>query len=179
MRLRSTTDSDAPDPTDSTEARTPWPRRLLDGAEGGAVATLALTAYRLPVSRSPPPTARFWAQFVAGGDPEDHVLPGLVLHLLYGTVGGALFGAIAPARGPEREADREKSGRQEAEHEALDLLLGVAYAVALSVFGERVLLNGLLDVDLDPDEALVFHVGHVVYGLSLGTWVGSRTGGDE
>jgi hypothetical protein len=28
---------------------------------------------------------------------------------------------------------------------------------------------------LDADERLVFHVGHLVYGLTLGTWLGSRT----
>jgi len=37
-----------------------------------------------------------------------------------------------------------------------------------------VLLRGLLDEDLDPDEALIFHLSHVIYGITLGAWLGSR-----
>jgi hypothetical protein len=28
--------------------------------------------------------------------------------------------------------------------------------------------------DLAQDEALIFHVGHVIYGLTLGAWVDSN-----
>lgn len=63
------------DTTDETEAgpcqlaeRALW-GRIRRGAEGGAVATLVLTAYRLPVIRSLPPTAEFWSKFVSGDGP--------------------------------------------------------------------------------------------------------------
>ncbi len=149
---------------------------------GGVVATLVMTAYRLPVSRSLPPTARFWSKFVAGGRPEDQPLPALALHLLYGAGAGAAFGLLAPrpsdaSATPGTGSDaRTDDADETARLEAVGLLAGVGYALALSAFGERALLDRLLDVDLDSDERLVFHAGHVVYGLALGTWVGSRTG---
>lgn len=151
--------------------------RAAEGAKGGFVATLAMTAYRLPVSRSLPPTAEFWSKFVAGGDPDDHPIPAIVLHLLYGVAGGVGFGLLAPmdANAPA-ERDSGDDHRETARLEAVGLLAGVVYALALSAFGERVVLGRLLDLDLEGDERLVFHAGHVVYGLSLGTWVGSRTG---
>ena len=141
------------------------PHRVAEGAKGGFVATLVMTAYRLPISHALPPTALFWAKYVAGGDPNDHPVPGLVLHLFYGTISGALFGALFSVGGPRDTARREGVG----------LLWGTVYGVALSIFGERVVLPGLLGMDLDRDDRLVFHVGHVVYGLTLGTWLGSRT----
>jgi hypothetical protein len=39
-----------------------------------------------------------------------------------------------------------------------------------------VLLEGLLGMDLEPDERWIFHVSHAVYGLTLGSWFGSRIG---
>ncbi|PSP56369.1 hypothetical protein BRC82_02070 [Halobacteriales archaeon QS_1_67_19] len=141
--------------------------RLLEGAKGGLIATLVMTAFRMPIARSPPPTAVFWSKFVAGGEPGDHTLPALALHLCYGIGAGALFGPLAPIRGASdaaAEARREETG----------LLWGLAYAVALSLFGERAVLGLLLGMDLDSDERLVFHVGHLIYGLTLGTWLGSR-----
>ena len=47
-------------------------------------------AFRIPMSHSPPATAKFRSRYVTGGDPENHVLIGLVLHFIYGT-GGACF----------------------------------------------------------------------------------------
>jgi hypothetical protein len=36
------------------------------------------------------------------------------------------------------------------------------------------MLQWLLDMDLDTDEPAVFHAGHLIDGLALGAWVGSR-----
>ena len=58
--------------------------------------------------------------------------------------------------------------------EATGLVVGGVYGLALSVFGERVMLQWFLGMDLDTDESAVFHAGHLVYGLALGAWVGSR-----
>jgi len=137
----------------------------LNGAVGGALATAVMTAYRMPVAASLPPTAKFWARFVAGGEPEDHPVPGLALHLLYGACGGAVFGALFRSFGARSDGDDER--------EVGGVVLGSLYALALSAFGERAVLGGLLSTDLDATESLVFHVGHLVYGLSLGSWVAS------
>ena len=134
-------------------------RAVLLGAKSGVVATVVMTVFRMPLADSLPPTADFWARYVGGGDPEDYPIVGLLLHLAYGA---------ALVRSPRvgTTVERERNG----------VLLGVAYALLLSVFGERVLLRHLLGMDLKPDERFVFHVGHVVYGLTLGAWVGSRSG---
>ncbi|NHN57559.1 MULTISPECIES: hypothetical protein [Halorussus] len=161
--------------------------RLATGSKAGLVATLVMTAYRLPVSRSLPPTAEFWAKYVSGGDPDDHPVAAVALHLLYGAVGGAVFGALTPADSSRASADvspvepavarqsRKDASRATASREALGLAWGSLYALGLSIFGERVMLGRLLDEELDADERLVFHAGHLVYGLSLGTLYSSRT----
>lgn len=175
MRHRSTSDAERDRAADSSSASspaTPRVRQIRDGAVGGFVATLVMTAYRLPISRSLPPTARFWALYVAGGDEDDYPVPALVLHLLYGTVAGAVFGAAGALVGRDDRTATDPD--EEARREEVGLLAGVSYALALSWVGERVLLRGLLGMDPERDESLVFHVGHAVYGLTLGTWVGSR-----
>lgn len=139
-------------------------RRIGLGILGGLIATVAMTVFRMPISESPPPTANFWAKFVAGGEPEDHTLAGLVLHLVYGAGGGALFGMLAPIPSIGTEHSQEVRG----------VVTGLVYGVVLSIFGERAILGGLLGMDPKPDERFVFHVGHVIYGLTLGAWVGSN-----
>jgi hypothetical protein len=52
-------------------------------------------------------------------------------------------------------------------------LYGLLYGIALSAFGEWIVLNRILDVE--PDDRFAFHVGHVLYGITLGAWVGTRT----
>lgn len=146
-------------------------RWALNGAVGGAVATAVMTAYRMPVAASLPPTAKFWSEYVAGGEPEDHPIPALVLHLLYGVGAGTVFGAVFRPFSTRTDGEdrREVSG----------VVLGSLYSLALSVFGEYVVLGGLLDTDLDGSESLIFHVGHLVYGLSLGSWVASGSTYDD
>lgn len=143
------------------------PERLRDaitGLAGGAVATVAMTAFRAPISRSPPPTAWFWATFLGDGDPGDFVGRSLVLHLLYGMGGGAAFGALVGPHLRGEEVNRERQGTA----------LGAVYGLVLSAVGVSVILDALLGMDLDDDERYVFDIGHLVYGLSLGTWFGSR-----
>jgi len=143
----------------------PHLRRVGVGLLAGLMATVIMTVFRMPISDSPPPTADLWARYVGGGEPEDHLLVGLLLHLGYGTAAGGLFGALAPVSSTGTELSREVRG----------VLAALAYGLLLAAFGERVLLVGLLGMDLEADERFVFHASHVVYGLTLGAWVGSRT----
>ena len=168
MRILPTSNAESERGGDATE-EVALSRRVAAGTQGGLVATLVMTAYRLPVSRSLPPTALFWAEYVAGGESSDHPVAGLLLHLLYGVAGGALFGALLPSR----------ESRDTAEREGFALVLATGYGLALSAFGERVVLERLLGLDPTADERLVFHVSHLVYGLTLGTWFGSRTGDER
>lgn len=134
------------------------------GCSGGFVATIVMTVYRLPVFEALPPTAEFWARYVGGGDAEQYLAPGLFLHFVYGTVGGAVYGFILSfldVRGPVL---RERA----------TLGTGLLYGLVLSVIGSRVVLVRLLGRELQSEHALVFHAGHAIYGLTLGTFFGSR-----
>lgn len=135
-------------------------RRLVRGVVGGLIATALMTLYRFPVFRALPPTADFWATYVGDGDAETHPGVGLLLHFLYGGVAGGLFGVA--------------TGGLDGEDDATGLAvmgLSVAYGFALSAFGTRFVFRYLLDEELEPDEAVIFHAGHLVYGLALGTWL--------
>ena len=138
------------------------------GAVGGLVATLSMTVFRIPTSKSLPPTAGFWATFVESGDPEEYPVVAIALHLLYGVVNGVLFALLTPGSDDSTEIAETKGA-----------LLGTVFGSVLSIFGTRVVLDELLETNPDRDERLVFHISHVVYGLTLGTWVGSRFGNGQ
>jgi len=147
-------------------------RRLRRGIEGGALATAVMTVYRLPVTRSLPPTAEFIAKYVTEDDPDDHPVAALILHLAYGVGAGAAFAGIFSSRkavGVEAEGHGPPSPRGEITLSVFGLL----YGLALSAFGERIVLDAFLDVD--PDDRFAFHVSHVLYGITLGAWIGTRT----
>lgn len=139
------------------------------GVQAGFVATVIMTAFRLPIMRSLPPSANFWSQYVTGGDPSEHTVAGLLLHVIYGTSAGAVFGGLFALLSAERSIEPEQRG----------LVWGSVYGMGLSAFGSQVMLEEILDIRLEADELALFHAGHLVYGLALGAWVGSRTEGVE
>lgn len=144
-------------------------RGLGRGVVGGLVGTVLMTLYRFPVFRALPPTADFWATYVGDGDTEAYPGVGLLLHFLYGGVAGGLFGVGAGLL----------SFRSERERGLGVIGLAFAYGLGLSGFGTRFVFPHLLDEELEPDEAVIFHVGHAIYGLCLGTWISSRERGDQ
>ena len=129
---------------------------------GGAFATIVMTLFRAPTARSLPPTAEFIA-LLTGGDPEEYHISSLTLHGLYGTVGGVLFSLLIGERASETN-----------EPETVGLVAGAVYGIVSSIFGERVVLRHVLGMDLEIDESAIFHTGHLIYGLALGAWIGSR-----
>lgn len=134
------------------------------GVKGGFIATVVMTAFRIPIARSLPPTANFWAKYIGTGGPDDYTVQGIILHLLYGVGSGIVFASLCtPQAGSE--AKRVRQG----------ILRGAVFGLLLSVFGVKVVLKRLLDMDLDPDERLIFHVSHAIYGLTIGAWIGSNT----
>ncbi len=131
---------------------------------GGAVATVVMTAFRIPITDSLPPTAQFWAKYVGDEGPDAYPVQALVLHLLYGMGAGAVFGAVFTPQSEGPEVRQERRGTA----------LATGYGLLLSVFGTRVVLKRLLGLDLEPDERWIFHLGHAIYGLTLGAWLGSN-----
>ena len=168
LRTIAETEGDTED-TDRHSRREHLAGAVLRGIQAGFVATLIMTAFRLPILRALPPSANFWTQYVVDGDPDDHPVAGLALHLLYGVQAGALFGALFELQDAERSIEPEQRG----------IVWGSIYGMVLSAFGSQFMLKELLDIRLDNDELALFHAGHLVYGLSLGAWVGSRTEGVE
>lgn len=158
-----------PVPTEEAFERGGIPEVIREGLVGGFVATCVMTLYRFPVFRALPPTAKFWAMYVQSGEPEEFVPEGAFLHALYGSVGGVAFGLLYTYLVSHVDAD--------------DRLLGVAggliFGGLLSLVGTRLVLAKLLDESLNEEERLVFHVGHLIYGLSLGTWMSTRQHRDE
>lgn len=160
------------DRTEESDERSRLEHAIYAGARGlqaGFVATLIMTAFRLPIMRSLPPSANFWARYVGSGDPGDYRIPGIVLHLLYGTSAGAVFGSLFALYDADRAIEAEQRG----------IVWGGVFGMGLSAFGNQFMLKELLDVRLDADELALFHAAHLVYGISLGAWVGSRAEGVE
>lgn len=140
-------------------------RSLVLGIKGGVVATAVMTVFRMPITDSLPPTATFLAEYVGGEPPDEYTVRGLVLHVVYGVLASVPFAVAFDLRDAGPEVEKEKRGA----------LWGFAYGVVLSVFGVHVILKRVLGMDLKPDERWIFHVGHVIFGLALGAYVGSNT----
>ncbi|RDI69747.1 hypothetical protein DWB78_18075 [Halopelagius longus] len=145
------------------------------GLAAGGVATVVMSCFRISISQSPPPTSWFWAKYVSGGEPEDHLVPGAILHLFYGIVAGGVFGALvsAPSDSSDPRDGGEADERSQVTTEQKTTALGLVYGILISVFGTATLIRRVLQLDLDEDERFVFHASHVVYGLALGAWFGS------
>ncbi len=169
-RLRSTGESKEGPESMAEQSRTEHATyAAIRGLQAGFVATIIMTAFRLPILRSLPPSANFYSQYVSGGDPEDHPVAGLLLHFVYGIQAGALFGGLFALQDAERSIEPEQRG----------IVWGSIYGMGLSAFGSQIMLKEVLDIRLEADELALFHAGHLIYGLSLGAWVGSRTEGVE
>lgn len=135
---------------------------ILGGLVGGLVATIVMTAFMMMLGDdSPPPPSAFWAKYVGNGPPEDYMMQGMVLHLLYGIVMGGVFAALALALGFISVATLTSG-----------LLWGLAWGVVLFVVGAVFWLNIVLDMDAEMRQVGMFLFFHLVYGAVLGAWVG-------
>lgn len=177
--VRTRSESDTVASSSESADRDALAGRVRRGLEGGLLATLVMTVYRLPVSRSLPPTAEFWTTFVSGGDPQDATTPALLLHAGYGGAAGAVFAALLGHRRSVTDAEPgvdTPPGPPTYSGEVSTTVAGVLCGTVLSVLGEWILFGRLLGID--PDDRVAFHVGHLLYGITLGAWVGTRTEAD-
>lgn len=133
---------------------------VLSGLLGGLVATIVMTAVMMAVGEGgPPPTANLVAKF-ADGDPEDHAMPGMALHVLYGIGAGAVFAVALPLVVADPSL-------------AVATGLGLVYGLVLMAAGMVFWLRLVIGIDPDPGMMKTFGVVHVVYGLVLGAFVGA------
>ncbi|WP_227134533.1 hypothetical protein [Halorubellus salinus] len=129
---------------------------LLGGLVGGLVATIAMTMAMMALGDgSPPPTAALWAKFVGDEPPEAYVPQGMALHVLYGVGAGGAFALALPALGFGSAGVVTVLG------------LAIAYALALTLVGAAFWMNVVLATDPEPQQAAMFGVFHVVYGVVL------------
>jgi len=135
---------------------------LVAGLAGGLVATVLMTAVMMALGDGgPPPTAALVAKF-QGGDPADHAMPGMVLHLVYGTVAGAVLAVAAPA-----------VGLTLVDSTGLAVGVGLVYGLLLMVSGMVFWMRVVIGLDPERETVLVFGVVHVVYGVVLGAFLGA------
>lgn len=135
---------------------------IVSGLAGGLVATIVMTAFMMALGDdSPPPTAAFWSKYVGGGDPDEYMMQGMILHLLYGIGAGVVFVVAAAALGFV-----DLGGLTSA------LLWGLGYGVVLFVFAAAFWMNVVLAMDAEPKAVGTFLFFHLVYGAVLGAWIG-------
>lgn len=129
---------------------------LLGGLVGGLVATMAMTMVMMALGDgSPPPTAALWSKYVGDGTPEEYVPQGMGVHLLYGIGAGAVFAVALPVLGFGSAGIVTVLG------------LAVAYALVLTVVGAVFWMKIVLAMDPEPQQAALFGVFHLTYGVVL------------
>jgi len=133
---------------------------LVSGLVGGLVATIVMSMVMRGMGGGPPPTAALLAKF-RGGEPEEHAKPGMLLHVVYGTVAGGVLVAVVSA------ASLGLSGL------VTWVGVGVAYGIVLMLGGAMGWVRGVIGMEPDKDTMMVFGVVHVVYGLVLGAFLWS------
>jgi len=134
---------------------------LVSGLVGGLVATIVMSVVMNVMGGGPPPTANLIARF-AGGDPGEYAMPGMLLHLLYGTVAGGVLVALAVA-----VLDVTLIGDLGGA-----LLWSVVWAILLMVVGAVGWVRGVIGMRPTGGMMMQFGVVHIVYGLVLGAWLG-------
>jgi predicted signal transduction protein with EAL and GGDEF domain len=108
----------------------------------------------------PPPTASLVAKF-SDGDPEDYAMPGMVLHMIYGIVAGAVFAVGVPLLGLELGSLVVTAG------------LGLVYGIVLLIVGMVLWMRMVIGMEPDRDMMMMFGTVHVVYGVVLGAFLGA------
>lgn len=135
---------------------------LINGLAGGIVATIVMTVFMMVLGDdSPPPTALFWSKYVGDGGPDEYMMQGMVLHLLYGLGAGVVFALALPVAGFASVGLTTAVG------------LGVAYGVVLFVVAAVLWMNVVLDIDAELPMVGMFLLFHLVYGVVLGAWLGA------
>ncbi|MFB6111738.1 MAG: DUF6789 family protein [Halobacteriaceae archaeon] len=131
------------------------------GLAGGLVATIVMTIVMMVMGDGgPPPTAALVAKF-AGGDPEDYAMPGMLLHLVYGTVAGAVFAFGVPAVGLSLDSIGVATG------------LGLVYGLILMIGGMVFWMRTVIGMEPDREMMMMFATVHAVYGIVLGAFLGA------
>jgi len=134
---------------------------VIAGLAGGLVATIVMTIVMMVMGDGgPPPTAALVAKF-AGGDPEDYAMPGMILHVIYGILAGAVFAVGVPLVGLSLGSIAVATG------------LGLVYGIVLMIGGMVFWMRMVIGMEPDRDMMTMFGTVHVIYGVVLGAFLGA------
>jgi hypothetical protein len=135
---------------------------LLGGLVSGVAATIVMTVFMMALGDdSPPPTALFWSKYVGGGDPEEYMMPGMALHMLYRIGAGVALALLLPVAGFGDVALVTALG------------VGLGYGFVLFVFAAAFWVNLVLALDPEPKQVGSFLLFHLIYGGVLGAVLGA------
>jgi hypothetical protein len=131
----------------------------LNGLVGGLLATIVMTMFMMALGDdSPPPTAALWAKYVGDGAPDEYMMQGMALHMMYGVGAGVAFAVGATALGLGVGTGALGG----------TLLWAVAYGVVLTVVGAVFWMRIVLAMEPEPAMVGMFALFHLVYALVLG-----------
>ena len=134
---------------------------IVAGLAGGLVATIVMTIVMMVMGDGgPPPTAALVAKF-AGGDPADYAMPGMILHVIYGILAGAVFAIGVPLVGLSLGSIAVAAG------------LGLVYGIILMIGGMMFWMRMVIGMEPDRDMMKMFGTVHVIYGVVLGAFLGT------
>ena len=135
---------------------------LIGGLVGGLIATIVMTVFMMALGDdSPPPTAVFWSKYIGAGDPDDYTMPGMLLHVFYGVVAGAVLAVGLPVVGFGDVGLTTALG------------IGLAYGVVLFVGAAACWMNVVLALEPERKQVGMFLLFHLVYGVVLGAVAGA------
>jgi len=133
---------------------------VLNGLAGGLVATIIMTVFMMALGDdSPPPTALFWSKYVGDGEPDEYMMQGMVLHMLYGIIAGLVFVVVVPLIGISIGSMTTA------------VLFGLAYGFVLFLGAAVFWMNVVLDLDPEMPMVAMFLLFHLIYGVVLGVWL--------
>lgn len=135
---------------------------LLGGLVGGLLATIVMTAFMMALGDdSPPPTALFVSKYLGDGEPDEYMMPGMALHILYGIGAGVVLAAVLLAAGFDNVAL------------LIALGIGVAYGIVLFVGAAAFWMNVVLGLEPEGKAVGLFLFFHLAYGAVLGSVFGA------
>jgi len=133
---------------------------VLNGLAGGLVATIIMTVFMMALGDdSPPPTALFWSKYVGDGEPDEYMVQGMVLHMIYGIIAGLVFVVVVPLIGISIGSMTTA------------VLFGLAYGFVLFLGAAVFWMNVVLDLDPEMPMVAMFLLFHLIYGVVLGVWL--------
>jgi hypothetical protein len=133
---------------------------ILNGLAGGLVATIVMTVFMMVLGDdSPPPTALFWSKYVGDSEPDQYMMQGMVLHMLYGIIAGLVFVIAVPLIGVTIGSMTTA------------VLFGLGYGVVLFVGAAVFWMDVVLNSDAEMPMVAMFLLFHLVYGVVLGVWL--------